>query len=188
MIKSKQCASLDMRDPKTLKPYKNNARKHPAKQIDQICESIKKFGFNAPILIDSDDKIVAGHGRLAAALKLQLEEVPVVILQHLTEKQRAAYIIADNRLAQNAEWDMGLLKEELLLIQADFDPEILGFSQADIDLIFGKQENNPDSNLDDDSNGAVEEYKFEVTCDSANQRRKLIGELQERGINCKAKK
>ncbi len=85
-----------------LVPYAKNARTHSPEQIAQIAASIVEFGFNAPILVDSNAGIVAGHGRLLAARKLELEEVPVVVLDHLTDTQRRAYIIADNKLALNA--------------------------------------------------------------------------------------
>src|SRR6201996_3507349 len=88
-----------------LIPYARNPRTHSDAQVAQIAASIAEFGFNAPILVDSNAGIVAGHGRLLAARKLGLPEVPVVVLDHLTETQRRAYIIADNKLSENAGWD-----------------------------------------------------------------------------------
>src|SRR5437879_13722234 len=88
-----------------LKPYSQNPRTHSDRQVDQIAASIVEFGFNNPILVDTKAGIIAGHGRLFAARKLQLKEVPVIILDHLTEAQKRAYIIADNKLAENAGWD-----------------------------------------------------------------------------------
>ena len=88
-----------------LVPYAKNARTHSPEQVAQIAASIAEFGFNAPILVDSNAGIIAGHGRLLAARKLGLAEVPVVVLDHLSETQRRAYIIADNKLALNAGWD-----------------------------------------------------------------------------------
>src|SRR5436305_1911110 len=96
-----------------LVPYARNARTHSAEQVAQIAASIVEFGFNAPILVASDAGIVAGHGRLLAARKLGLVEVPVVVLDHLSETQRRAYIIADNKLALNAGWDEKVLAAEL---------------------------------------------------------------------------
>ena len=97
-----------------LIPYANNAKKHPQEQVDKIAASIKEFGFNAPILIDSDNGVIAGHGRLLGAKKLKLSTVPCVQLDHLSEAQKKAYILADNRLGEigGTEWDMDLVSLE----------------------------------------------------------------------------
>jgi hypothetical protein len=117
----------------TLIPYINNSRTHSDEQVAQIAASIKEFGFNNPILVDKDSGIIAGHGRLQAARKLGLTEVPCVRLEHLTETQRKAYIIADNRLALNAGWDNELLTIELNdLLADDFALELLGFDPAEL--------------------------------------------------------
>ena len=117
----------------TLIPYINNSRTHSDEQVAQIAASIKEFGFNNPILVDKDSGIIAGHGRLQAARKLGLTEVPCVRLEHLTETQRKAYIIADNRLALNAGWDNELLTIELNELLADgFALEILGFDSDEL--------------------------------------------------------
>lgn len=120
-----------------LKPYKNNARKHSAKQIQQIANSIKEFGFMSPVLINGDKQIMAGHGRVEAAKKLGMKEVPVISTNHLSEDRRRAFIIADNKIAQNAEWDNDLLSVELKYLNTviDFDIEITGFETPEIDLI-----------------------------------------------------
>src|SRR5512142_2733082 len=101
-----------------LVPYARNARTHSDEQVAQIAASIVEFGFNAPILVDSKAGIIAGHGRLLAARKLSLAEVPVVVLDHLSETQRRAYIIADNKLALNAGWDERVLAQELRELEA----------------------------------------------------------------------
>jgi ParB-like chromosome segregation protein Spo0J len=121
---------MDVWPTSRLVPYERNARTHTPEQIAQIIASIREFGFTAPILVDSEDGILAGHGRLAAAKEMGLPEVPVVVLDHLNEKQRRAYILADNRIAQNAGWDRLLLHEELSSL--DFDYHLLGFDDADI--------------------------------------------------------
>jgi len=97
----------------SLRPYERNARTHSDAQIDAIAESIRQFGFNSPILIDDDDGVIAGHARLAAARKLGLDTVPCVRLSHLSDAQRRAYILADNRLAEMAVWDVPLLSLEV---------------------------------------------------------------------------
>jgi ParB-like chromosome segregation protein Spo0J len=96
-----------------LIPYVNNTRTHSDKQVSQIASSIKEFGFTNPVLVDGQGGIIAGHGRVMAAQKLKLDTVPCIILDHLTDAQKKAYIIADNKLALNAVWDEVLLKLEL---------------------------------------------------------------------------
>lgn len=121
-----------------LKPYAGNARTHSEKQIDQIAASIRQFNFVNPVLIDADDGIVAGHGRVAAARKLGFDEVPVIELAHLSEAERRAYVIADNRLAELAGWDREILAIELQALsemELDFDLEVTGFETAEIDLL-----------------------------------------------------
>ena len=111
-----------------LLPYARNARTHSDEQVAQIAASIVEFGFTNPILVGSDGVIVAGHGRLAAARKLGLEAVPVVVLDHLSPTQRRALVIADNRIAENAGWDDAMLRTELEALQDDgFDLDLTGF-------------------------------------------------------------
>jgi len=123
-----------------LRPYARNARTHTPKQIAQIGASIRAFGFNNPILIDRDGEIIAGHGRVAAAKMLGLDTVPCVRLEHLTEAQKRAYILADNKLAEKAGWDREILAIELqhlTEIDVDFDVTITGFEIGEIDLLLG---------------------------------------------------
>lgn len=117
--------NLEYLSPDDLIPYANNAKKHPKDQVLRISKSIKEFGFNAPVIIDSKNNIVAGHGRILAAKKLKLETVPCVRVDHLTEKQKKAYILADNRLTELGEWDLEILNTELQDIEYDLD--IIGF-------------------------------------------------------------
>jgi DNA modification methylase len=119
-----------------LRPYARNARTHSKKQVRQIADSIRKFGFTNPILISADDEIIAGHGRVEAARLLGIKEVPTVRLAHLNEAQRRAYVLADNKLALNAGWDRDMLAIELqALIDLEFDVELTGFSLAEVDLV-----------------------------------------------------
>jgi ParB-like chromosome segregation protein Spo0J len=116
-----------------LVPYDRNARTHSAEQVAQISASIQEFGFTNPILVASDDGIIAGHGRLQAAQELALDTVPVVVLDHLTPAQRRAYVLADNKLALNAGWDDALLAEEITALHLeDFELSTLGWSDSDI--------------------------------------------------------
>src|SRR4051794_24790360 len=111
-----------------LIPYARNARTHSDEQIAQVAASIAEFGFTNPILVDSQAGIIAGHCRLLAARKLCLEHVPVVVLDHLTETQKRAYILADNQLALKAGWDENVLANELAsLVEDGVDPTLVGF-------------------------------------------------------------
>jgi len=131
-----QNRKLEWRSVSTLIPYARNSRTHSDEQIAQIAASIKEFGWTNPILVDGDNGIIAGHGRLSAARKLGHEEVPVIELKDLTETQRKAYIIADNRLALNAGWDNEMLTIELNDLLADgFALELLGFDPKEIDAL-----------------------------------------------------
>ena len=118
-----------------LIPYINNSRTHSDAQIGQIAASIREFGWTNPILIDGENGIIAGHGRLKAAMLLGMEEVPVIELSHLSETQKKAYIIADNKLAMNAGWDMELLKLEISELEdKDFNLDLLGFDPSELQL------------------------------------------------------
>jgi len=131
-----QNRKLEWRSVSTLIPYARNSRTHSDEQIAQIAASIKEFGWTNPILIDGDNGIIAGHGRLSAARKLGHEEVPVIELKDLTETQRKAYIIADNRLALNAGWDNEMLTIELNDLLADnFALDILGFDPKELSAL-----------------------------------------------------
>jgi site-specific DNA-methyltransferase (adenine-specific) len=119
-----------------LIPYVNNSRKHSDEQVAQISASIKEFGWTNPILIDGTNSIIAGHGRLMAARKLKMDEVPTIELGHLTDTQRKALIIADNKLALNAEWDNTLLTIELdELLKDGFALDILGFDADELNAL-----------------------------------------------------
>ena len=120
-----------------LTPYVNNSRTHSDEQVTQIASSINEWGFTNPILIDEQGGIIAGHGRLMAANKLGLEQVPTITLVGLSEAQRKAYVIADNKIALNGGWDYKLLRLEIDNLESlDFDIEMLGFDEQEIDNIF----------------------------------------------------
>jgi DNA modification methylase len=141
-----------------LKPSPVNPRLHTKKQVRQIAASIKNFGFNVPVLIDRDDKVIAGHGRLLACAELGWTEVPTLCLDHLTAAQAGAFMIADNRLTEIAAWDDRLLAQqlkELSLLGLDFDVTITGFEVAEIDLRIASLEDLPET--DNDSADVVPE-------------------------------
>ena len=122
-----------------LKPYARNPRTHSPRQVQQIADSIREFRFTNPILIDADGGVIAGHGRLTAAKLLGIERVPTIRLDHMSEAQKRAYVLADNKLAENAGWDRELLALELQYLSEldlDFDLTITGFEAADIDVRF----------------------------------------------------
>ncbi|MEM6414329.1 MAG: DNA methyltransferase [Pseudomonadota bacterium] len=126
-----------------LKPYANNPRTHTAKQIKQIAKSIKAFGFTNPVLIDDADGVIAGHGRVEAAKLLGMDAVPTIRLSNMSDAQKRAYIIADNKLAENAGWDEDLLKTEIADLSSmalDFDMDVIGFETAEIDIMLGADE------------------------------------------------
>ena len=140
-----------------IKPYANNARTHSTQQIEQIVKSIKEFGFTNPLLIDNDCNLIAGHGRLEAILWLNnfdykdkpITQLPAVIVSDLSDTQRRALVIADNKIALNAGWDLDILKDELeTLDNENYDMDLLGFSNSELSEIL-------DSVSDNDEGGQV---------------------------------
>jgi hypothetical protein len=141
--------NFENRPTHSLRPYARNARTHSPKQIKQIARSIERFGFNNPLLIDDGDQILAGHGRLLAAKQLNMKTVPCVRLSHLSEDDKKAYVIADNRLAEKSGWDNELLAIELQhLVDIGFDVDLTGFEPAETDLIIegiGEESDQPEN-------------------------------------------
>jgi len=130
---------IEMLDPASLNPNPRNARTHTDKQIAQIAASIGRFGFVVPIIVDDDNNIIAGHGRWAASKQLGSSEVPAIRVQFLSEADRRAFALADNRIAELSGWDENLLAEELsFLLEDGYELEITGFSLSDIDLSIGE--------------------------------------------------
>ena len=124
---------IEQRKVADLIPYARNARTHSDEQVAQIAASIKEFGFNNPILVDGKNGIIAGHGRLAAARKLGIDTVPVIELAHMSDTQKRAYILADNKLAINAGWDFELLGVELEELKIDgLDLKLTGFGEDEL--------------------------------------------------------
>lgn len=166
-----------------LAPYARNPRTHSPEQIEKIARSIDTFGFTNPILVDENDGILAGHGRLAAARKLRLAQVPVIPLTDLSEDQKRLYIIADNRIALDAGWDPELLAGELAELKADdLDLSLTGFEEDEIeDLLAGV-----DGEAPDPSRPAETKIGVFVTCSSARQQKKVIALLTKQGYDCRA--
>jgi DNA modification methylase len=131
----------------SLKPYARNPRTHSDKQIRQIAESIRAFGFTNPVLIDRDGGVIAGHGRIEAARQLGIEQIPTLRLADMTESQKRAYVIADNKLAENAGWDTELLAVEFQYLSEfdlEFDLTVTGFETGEIDVLLGEADQKPD--------------------------------------------
>lgn len=123
-----------------LVPFERNANKHPDEQIDKIARSIQEFGFNNPILIDGENGIIAGHGRFAAVQRLGMTEIDCIELSGMTERQKRAYIIADNKIARGSEFDPITLFEELKFLEDDdFDLSLTGFSDEELNAIFAEK-------------------------------------------------
>jgi DNA modification methylase len=133
---ARRAEKLELRQVDALIPYARNARKHSDKQIEKLAASIRRSGFNSPVLVDATGTIIAGHGRVLAARRAGLDQVPVIELPHLNDKERRAYILADNQLAELATWDDALLADELAeLDAAGMDLGLIGFSTKELDAL-----------------------------------------------------
>lgn len=175
--------TIEMLPTAGLVPYARNSRTHSPEQVAQIAESIREFGFTNPVIVDAENGIIAGHGRVMAAQKLGLEKVPCIRLGYLTESQKRTYIIADNKLALNAGWDFEMLKVEVMELQADdFDVSLLGFDDAEILNIINESEQNPEKERD-----VVIEAQWEciAECTDEKQQQIVYNLLVERGIKCR---
>jgi hypothetical protein len=173
-----------------LVPYERNARTHSAEQVAQIAASIQEFGFTNPILVASDDGILAGHGRLAAAKDLGLAEVPVVVLDHLSPTQRRAYVLADNKLALNAGWDDSILGAELEALQLEeFDLSLLGWSADELSGLLAPEVDELDGmpDLPSGDREPIQQMTFTLHDDQAEiikeaiEKAKAIGPFAETG-------
>ena len=174
---------VELIDIESLIPYAMNARTHSDSQVAQIAGSIKEFGFNNPVLIDADNGLIAGHGRVMAGRKLGLKEVPAIRLGHLSDAQKKAFILADNKIALNSGWDYELLKSEIeALSEQDFRLELLGFDVNELNSILEIEEVIKDEKeIVDDGNRNLLLVEFENEIELEN----LFNEMQERGFNCK---
>lgn len=164
-------------------PYARNPRTHSPEQIDKIARSIEAFGFTNPILVDENDGILAGHGRLRAAQQLGLPQVPVIPLTGLSEDQKKLYVIADNRIALDAGWDQELLAGELAQLAADdVDLTLTGFDEEELEAILDGGDGAPPDN----SPPSDPKIGVFVTCKSATHQRKCLTLLAGYGYECRA--
>lgn len=163
-----------------LIPYIHNSRTHSEAQVKQIAASIREFGFTNPILIDDEGTIIAGHGRVMAAKVLQLDQVPTITLGALSDAQRKAYVIADNKLALNAGWDTEVLLSEIESLQdLNFDTQLLGFSADELSemLDIGEPE------LKEESYAEI--FNIVVECDDEMEQEKIFNKLEAEGYKCR---
>lgn len=173
--------SINYRKSGDLIPYINNSRTHSDHQVQQVASSIKEFGFTNPILIDEGDGIIAGHGRLMAAQKLGLDEVPTITLEGLTEAQRKAYVIADNKLALNSSWDSEMLANELKGIsESDISFLITGFDdipEIEPDVDYGLL----DDDIDTLEGGCKKAIQIEFELEHYDEAYELVKFWREQG-------
>jgi ParB-like chromosome segregation protein Spo0J len=163
-----------------LIPYAMNSRTHSDAQVTQIAASIQEFGFTNPILIDDAAGIIAGHGRLMAAKRLNLTEVPTITLEGLTEAQKKAYVIADNKLALNAGWDADVLKLEIeSLAEMDLDLALLGFDDIELSKMFDDEE------IELQQENYSEVFNVIVECDDESEQEKVFNRLNTEGYKCR---
>ena len=170
---------IELRGIDTLIPYINNSRKHSDEQVAQIAASIKEFGWTNPILVDGNNGLIAGHGRLLAARKLNMDKIPVIELAHLSEIQKKALIIADNKLALNADWDNEILKLEIDSLE-DFDLSILGFNETELANLFDELKEAPINDLDYQA-----AFSIIVDCKDEQEQERIFNELDEKGYKCR---
>ena len=170
-----------------LIPYARNSRTHSDEQVTKIAASIKEFGFLNPVIVDGENGIIAGHGRVMAAKKLGLEEVPVIEAGHLTDAQRRAYVIADNRLALDAGWDEEMLRVEFAELEGlGFDLELTGFDADELSAAMGLDEE-LDGKAPSIDGGIDYQEKFAIIvecADEANQQA-TFERLDSMGFTCK---
>ena len=170
---------VEYRSVDKLIPYINNARTHSDKQVTQIAASIKEFGFNDPIGLDGDNGIIEGHGRLLAAKKLNMKEVPCIELSHLSDTQKKAYILAHNKIALNAGWDEELFAAEIQALKdLNFDVELTGFEDGDGEAKAPKEPK-------DLSGEICETFEVIVECASEDLQQATFEKLVEEGYICR---
>ena len=174
---------VDQRPIDSLIPYIRNSRTHSEEQVAQIAASLREFGWMNPVLVDGENGIIAGHGRVMAARKLGMDTVPCLECSHLTDTQKRAYIITDNKLALNAGWDDAMLAIELdELADMDFDLSLTGFDQIEIDGINGTSEN---ESRDNSGQSYITVFEIAVECEHEEEQSSVYNMLTEKGYKCR---
>ena len=200
-------SAIEFLDPANLIPYANNPNTHTKEHLEQIKNSMLQFGWTSPILIDESGMVLAGHGRRMVSLQLELRTVPCLRMSGLSDQEKRAYVIADNRIPKNALWDNDLLTEELRdLLNEEFDLSVLGFADTELDALLGhltKEAEGPSDPTstwegDDELPAASESspesspeaykatYSILIDCAGEEDQVELLNEFQERGIKCRA--
>ena len=170
----------------TLVPYARNSRTHSPEQVAQIAASIKEFGFTNPVLVDANNTLIAGHGRVMAAQSIGVATVPAIRLAHLTDAQRRAYVIADNKLAENAGWDMATLAREVEDLNADgYDLELLGFGADELSSMLGAEPPPPEPAAPSPGIVYQEKYAVLVDCKDEADQQRIFEQLTAGGMACK---
>ena len=168
-----------------LIPYARNARTHSEQQVAQIAGSIQEFGFNNPVLIDAQNSIIAGHGRVLAAGRLKLQTVPCIRLTHLSDAQRRAYILADNRIALNSGWDTEMLANELSDLHADdIDLGLMGFDADELAKLLALESGETQQDTNEGLSVGDIEYRVVTITQGEADQSQLITELEGRGYKC----
>lgn len=177
---------ITQRKTSELIPYSNNTRTHSEEQVQQIASSIKEFGFTNPILLDENNGIIAGHGRLMGAKLLNIDEVPTITLSGLSEAQIKAYIIADNKLALNAGWDEELLKVEIEGLQdMNFNIDLLGFNNDELSDILNVSIEVDDECVKDLSDEVGDGFELIIECESELNLEELYYKFTNEGLKCR---
>lgn len=170
-----QKLNIVYRQIKDLKPYKKNAKKHSKEQVEQIANSIKEFGFTQPVIVDKNNEVVAGHGRILGAKKAGLKQVPTVYPEELTEEQIKAYRLVDNKLNES-EWDYSLLDEELENLTEDIDMNLFGFEMDE------QQEKETKKKVEFE---IKEKYEVHIICKDEKQMEQVYNDVKGYGQECK---
>jgi ParB-like chromosome segregation protein Spo0J len=176
---------VERRDVEALIPYARNARTHSDEQVSQIAASVREWGWTVPVLVDGEGGIIAGHGRVLAAKKLGLKDIPVMVAIGWSEGQKRAYILADNKLPENAGWDDKLLRIEVGELKAlDFKMDLLGFSEAEL----GKLSAAPAGAGDTDAAPKLGEdlqYQIVIKCRDELHQTELLDAFEAQGLDCR---
>ena len=174
---------VERRSVESLIPYARNARTHSDEQVAQIADSIKEWGWTTPVLVDETGQIIAGHGRVMAARKLGIDEIPVMVASGWSEAQRRAYVLADNKIALNSGWDMDLLKVELQDIgDMSFDLDKIGFSVEEMTSFFVEAEN---ENKIPKQKELKNTFEVAIECESEMQQEDIFNRLTQEGYKCR---
>ena len=174
--------TVERRPVASLTPYARNARTHNAEQVDQIAAPIREWGWTIPVLVDEDGTLIAGHGRVLAAHKLGIAEIPVMVASGWSEGKRRVYALADNKLALNADWDSQLLKIEIGdLRDAGLDLSLIGFSGKELKKLFAGGDD-----LDGSPQLRGTTFKIIITCNGEQHQTELLERFGEEGLECAA--